>query len=89
MYVIQTVYSTLKKSLKPRNFFLLYNQVPHGTPEKIDQLLNMLTPKFQEKLEITVLGVIPLDPTMDFWDSLIIREGTEILNTLKQMVDRI
>jgi len=68
---------------------LLYNQVPHGTPEKISQLLNRLTSEFQEKLEIEVLGTISLDPKMYFWDSLIVREGTDVLNILKQMTEKL
>jgi hypothetical protein len=89
LYVIQTIYSTLKKSLKDRNFFLIYNQVPHGTPERVDELLNMITSKFKENFDIKVLGTISLDPAMDFWDSLIVRDGSNILTTLKQMVNNL
>ncbi|MHA1941284.1 MAG: ParA family protein [Candidatus Hodarchaeales archaeon] len=89
LYVIQTIYSALKKSLKPREFFLIYNQVPHGTSEKVNELLNTLTSEFQKKVEIKVLGTISLDPKMDFWDSLIIREGSEVLTILKKMTKNI
>ncbi len=89
LHVIQTIYSTLKRSLKPRNFYLIYNQVPHGTPEKIEKLLSKLTTEFKKSLDIKVLGTISLDPTMDFWDSLLIIEGSDLLDTMKQMVDKL
>ena len=89
LYVVETIYSTLKKSLKQRNFYLIYNQVPHGTPEKVNKLLNTLTSEFKKILDIEILGTISLDPTMDFWDSLIVQDGSELETTLKQMVNHL
>ncbi len=89
LYIIQTIYSTLKKSLKPRDFFLIYNQVPHGTPEMVNELLNRLTSEFQQKFDVEVLGKISLDPKMDFWDSLLVHEGSELLEDLKKMTERL
>jgi len=86
IYILQTIYSALKKSLKPRNFYVIYNQVPHGSNEKVMTLLDSVTEELRKTIDIRVLGHISLDPTMDFWDSLIIREGNPLLSKLDQML---
>ena len=89
LYVIQTIYTALKKTLKPRFFFLIYNQVPHGSSEKVNNLLDSLTSKFKQYIDIKILGSIPLDPEMDFWDTLLIHEDSELFKKIRNMVEKL
>ena len=89
IYILQAIYTALKKSLKPRPFFLIYNQVPHGTPEEVANLLDTLTSEIKKHIDIEVLGSIPLNPKMDFWNNLLIHEGSELLNTLDVILKRV
>jgi len=77
------------KSLKQRNFYIIYNQVPHGSSEKVDKLLETITSEFKKILDVEVLGTITFDPTMDFWTSLIIDRESEISKTLKHIVSKL
>ncbi|MHA1991533.1 MAG: tyrosine-protein kinase family protein [Candidatus Hodarchaeales archaeon] len=85
IYILQTIYATLKKSLKPRSFYLIYNQVPHGSPEEVKKLLDSLTFEIQKHIDIEILGSIPLDLEMDFWNNLIITEDSRTLNVIKDI----
>ena len=86
VYILQTVYAALKKSLRQRQFYLIYNQVPHGSKDIVQKLLSSLTNEFQKHIDVTVLGHIPLDPKMDFGDSLLIKEKSMSLKNLEQMI---
>ncbi|OLS26675.1 MAG: Chromosome partitioning protein ParA [Candidatus Heimdallarchaeota archaeon LC_3] len=89
IYILQTIYTTLKKSLKPRSFYLIFNQVPHGSPEEVKKLLENLTIEIQKHIEIKVLDSIPLDLEMDFWNSLLILEDSQTHNKIINMTKKI
>jgi len=86
IHVLQTVYAALKKSLKRRQFYIIYNQVPHGTSDDVQELLNSLTNEFQKHIDLTVLGYIPIDPNMDFCKTLLLNDESTILKNLEVMV---
>jgi chromosome partitioning protein len=85
IYILQTIFAALRKSLKPREFYLIYNQVPHGSTEKVNKLLDTLTEKFRKSVDLTVLGQITLNPTMDFWDTLLVNEDSPTFKNLEQI----
>ena len=89
IYILSTIYASLEKSLKQRSFFLIYNQVPIGTDEEINNLLNTLTSEFKKHLDLKLLGSIPLDTTMDLWDSLLIPDKWTNFKILGQMTTKL
>ncbi|MHA1972270.1 MAG: tyrosine-protein kinase family protein [Candidatus Hodarchaeales archaeon] len=89
VYLFKTIYGALGKSLKHRNFFLLYNQVPHGSSELVERLLSSLTEKLQKYIDIQVLGQIKLDITMDLSPSLLLSPDSPVLEDINKMLKKI
>ena len=89
LYILQTIYSSLEKSLKQRLFYLLFNQVPIGSTNEVKNLLNTLTTEFKKHLDIKLLGNIPHDTSMDLLDTLLIPQNWDNFNILKQINNEI
>lgn len=89
IYILSTIYASLEKSLKQRLFYLVYNQVPMGTDDDIEHLLNTLTREFRKHLDLKLLGSIPLDTGMDLWNTLLIPDGWSNFDIIDQMNNKI
>ncbi|MFX1250890.1 MAG: ParA family protein [Promethearchaeota archaeon] len=59
-HILQSIYTRLRDSaMGSKNYFIVFNQVPHASSEEIESLLAAYIEELQKSLDINVLGRIP------------------------------